>query len=996
MLTKLLRAALYVSLLIATPCFAQNSRQDFQAAVDLYNKGMYAEAQQRITQLRKETPSTNQTQLANLDYYDIMCAVRLKQTNVVPLAERFLESYPESSHRSEVTLALALAAYNVENYKEAIKYFDAVKPASFDEVQKAEYYFKYGYCLLKTGKTDRAADLFAQVKDSSKSRYAPAATYYYAHIAYENKSYAAALKHFESIKEDPEFEAIVPFYMLQIYFHQKEYDKIIAQGSSVFANASSDRAAEVAKVLAEAHLQQKQYPQALEWFDKFRKTQKELSPNDSYLIAITYFNLEQYNSTIELLAKVKTGNDSVSQNIHYLLGAAYLKTNSKDKALASFEKAGKMTADKELAAEAQFNYAKLLFELKNDSSALMSYLEKYPSSKQQADIRSMLAIALFKEKKFQEAIDLIQQNPSPTESDNANLQKAAYYNALDLYKKGNFAEAKKNLNLSLTYAQYDASIAALATYWLGETYYRTENYANAKSTLTNYIKTATAFRNTPEYKMAHYTLAYCYFRESAYESASEWFKKFLTLSGSQETPFIADTHNRVGDCYFTKRQFTQAIESYGKALNLKLANPDYSLFQTALSEGMAGKGSKKKEVLDKLIAQYPQSSYVPAAWFELGKLHVQNTKYADAINSFEVITSKYTSSTYYPKALVELGLIKVNQNLDDEALALYKRVIEKYPNSAEAADALEGIKTIYMDKGSMSEYFNYTSTLGKGGYDSEKDKDSLVFTSAERLYFQDDCTRAVTALRNYLNEFPNGKSKLNASYYIGECLYREKDFVASLPYFSYVTSQPQNVYTEDALIRFAKASWELESYADAADAFARIEKETKQEQRITEAKTGAMRGYFLSKDYASSSNAATRLLSTTGLSSELIREARYIKARSLQQLHQLDEAKKAYEQLVKDTKTAEGAEANFRLAEILLAKGDYDKAEEAVMGFSESQTPYASWLARSFIVLGDVYVKKGDYSQARETYKSIVSNYKNKEDGVVGEVNERLKTIEGR
>lgn len=78
-----------------------------------------------------------------------------------------------------------------------------------------------------------------------------------------------------------------------------------------------------------------------------------------------------------------------------------------------------------------------------------------------------------------------------------------------------------------------------------------------------------------------------------------------------------------------------------------------------------------------------------------------------------------------------------------------------------------------------------------------------------------------------------------------------------------------------------------------------------------------------------------------------------------------DEAVKLYRELAKDVRTKEGSEAAYYVLESTFGSGDMDKTEKEVFAFSERE-PQAYWLAKAFILLGDVYVKKGDNFQARQ------------------------------
>ena len=50
------------------------------------------------------------------------------------------------------------------------------------------------------------------------------------------------------------------------------------------------------------------------------------------------------------------------------------------------------------------------------------------------------------------------------------------------------------------------------------------------------------------------------------------------------------------------------------------------------------------------------------------------------------------------------------------------------------------------------------------------EKDSLLYISGENLYISGKCDRASEVFRNYLREFQYGSFRLNAQFYLAECL----------------------------------------------------------------------------------------------------------------------------------------------------------------------------------------------------------------------------------
>lgn len=92
-------------------------------------------------------------------------------------------------------------------------------------------------------------------------------------------------------------------------------------------------------------------------------------------------------------------------------------------------------------------------------------------------------------------------------------------------------------------------------------------------------------------------------------------------------------------------------------------------------------------------------------------------------------------------------------------------------------------------------------------------------------------------------------------------------------------------------------------------------------------------------------------------------------------------------------KTSEGAESAYRVIESAFRAGDTARAEKLVLDFSDKGTPHAFWLAKSFLVLGDIYVQKGDMFQARATLPEYRGRLYPADDGIVAEAKEKIKKL---
>ena len=108
---------------------------------------------------------------------------------------------------------------------------------------------------------------------------------------------------------------------------------------------------------------------------------------------------------------------------------------------------------------------------------------------------------------------------------------------------------------------------------------------------------------------------------------------------------------------------------------------------------------------------------------------------------------------------------------------------------------------------------------------------------------------------------------------------------------------------------------------------------------------------------------------------DLKREAEYTKAKSYLATSDRDNAFAIMKKLARETSTPEGAESAYMLIQDSYDKGDFDAVEEQVYALSDSGTNQTYWLAKSFLLLGDTFVEKEDYRQARATFESIRDGY---------------------
>lgn len=128
---------------------------------------------------------------------------------------------------------------------------------------------------------------------------------------------------------------------------------------------------------------------------------------------------------------------------------------------------------------------------------------------------------------------------------------------------------------------------------------------------------------------------------------------------------------------------------------------------------------------------------------------------------------------------------------------------------------------------------------------------------------------------------------------------------------------------------------------------------------------------------------------------ELVREANFMNARANYSLNNLDVALRDFRKVATEVTTEEGAESKYMVAEILYKTGKPDEAEKVINEFTGQNTPHQYWMARMFLLLSDISIRKGDTLQAKATLQSLRDYYSVEDDGILDDVKAKLDSISG-
>ncbi|MCX6334013.1 MAG: tetratricopeptide repeat protein [Bacteroidia bacterium] len=908
----------------------------------------------------------------------------------------FIRTHPESHRINEAYLALGDYFYQNKSYRKAALYLEQVRRWELSQEKLPEYFFRLGYSLMIKGDKPRAMLMFSEIKDID-TEYTSPALYYFSHLAYEQKMYETAMDGFSRLKNDETFGGVVPFYIVQILYLKKDYDQILTMAPELLKSAGPVRAVEIYRFIGDAYYNKGNYTVALPYLEKFASGTKISAREDKYQLGYCYYKTGETDKAIKLLREIGAGNDELSQNIWFILGDCYLQKGDKKRAQLGFSEASKLNFDKNITEQALFSYAKLTYETSYSPfgeviNAFQDYIERYPASDRIDEAYNYLISTYMQVKNYKAALASLDKIPNKSSKLEEAYQRVAFFRGLELFKNMELEPAIAMFEKSLKFEKYNRQLRARAVYWKGEASYRLGRYEDAKTDYTTFIGIPGS-STLGENSLLRYNLGYSFFNLKDYANAITHFKTFESEVANARSEVMVDARNRIADCFYITMNYPTAITYYDKVIDFGKIDADYAMFQKGFSLGLMNDERGKADVLSSLTTRYPSSAYVPNAIFERGRAHVVLEDYQKGEADFNTVITSFPESPFVPRAMVQLGLLYYNTDQNDKAIAQYKKVVEKYKSTPEARAALTGLKNTYVEINDVDSYFAYIKTLQGYGDVNLAEKDSLLYASGENLYITGKYQRAAEAFRSYIKEFPSGSFLQNSQFYLAECYRKTGNDDEALKLFVAVAGSPVNQFTEQSLNAAAAIYYSKEVYVSSLEYYEKLEKgASTSEFKITGLRGGLRSAYQLG-DAQKTIAAADQITGTPNVPEELSREAIFMRAKANYSLNNFESALTDFQKTANEVTSAEGAESKYRVAELLFRKDQIDESEKLVTEFIDQNSPHQYWMARMFILLSDISLKKGDKLQARVTLESLRDYYTIDNDGILDEVKAKLDVI---
>ena len=980
------QSLLVIAIFLSIPVFSQQTRfytdpeEKFKEAKEYFQKEQYSLAAPLFKELKqdvRETDKANSTvTVQEITYYATVCALKQNEGRAESEAQEYIDLEKNNARVQMMNYHLAEYYFRNQQFADAASKYESADISNLSNREIADLKFHQGYAYFTLQRFNQAKPLFNSIRSIKDDPNYIDANYYYGFLSFRDRDYSEAMASFRIVENEKNYASVVPYYIAQILYIQGKKDEAITYIQNKLQSGSSSQYydLELKQLIGHAYFEKKEYAKALPYLEDYVGRSKKVRREELYELSYCYYQANQLTKAIEGFKQLSGKDDSLSQHAMYLLGDAYLKTGQKANARNAFLFCSSNSSNAEQKEISTYQYAKLSYELGYQDEALNSlnsFIADYPNSKYNTEAKELLIDVFANTNNYKDAQAMLESIKTPSENTKKVYPRILFGRAAEMINDGRMAEADALFDKIIA-DPYSKKILPYAYFWKGEIGYRDNKLDTAIKYYHLYLDAGAPSSGEANLTNVRYNLGYAYLRKENYKVSLSFFEPLVKAPALNTEAFSQDVYIRTADNYFMLKDFSRSRAMYDDVIKLSWPAEDYATFQIAMLAGVKS-ANDKISGMNTMIRKFPSSPLVIDANMEIANTYMSNEKFREAIPYLANVIKSSTNTSLVPQAYLKLGTSYYNINDNAEALRQFKILVDQYPNTLEGLDALDNIKTIYIEDGKPDEYADYMRQTGHPL--STNTEDSLTYAAAENLYDAQKINDALASFNNYLQRFPNGAYALDANFNRAEIYNSKKDWNNALSAYESVAADAPNKYAERSVLTAARINFfELKNYARAETYYAQLKQITASQENKLEAMRGLLRCQYQQQKWAEAMQNAKELTEAKGSSADDKALANMAIARSLELSGQYDQAITNFKTVVQLNKSAMAAEARYEIANCWFQLNKLNEAEKAAFETINKSGSYDYWITKGYILLGDIYFRQKDYFNAKATFQSVVDN----------------------
>ena len=979
---NILLSSILLTFLLPSLVLSQNIAEEYNAGMDAYNKQLYVDAQKIFQKIIDEYGIEDEL-YASACYYSANSFLKMgKKDEAATGFEFIVNNVIWSKFREESLFTLGLIYFDLNRYALSRNNHMMLiyQYPNSDYVGTAMYWI--GESFAADGRLDEAVEFLTQaIEDRSSNKNRDYALYALASIYEKMHDYENAVKYYDQLLTYHSSSPLALQAQIRIgvcYFYLKDYyNSILELSNPNLQQLSHEELAEALYLLANSHYRVEEYADASTTYSEIinRFPNSPYYHNAQYGLAWSLFQQSKYNEAYDVFNTLSEGQDSIAIKSLIWKGESKRYAGNSKEALNIFE----------------------------------NFLKRYPDNSSAPLVESLIGLIYFEQDNF----DLSEQYLiNATSSDDPVTRAKAFtmIGEIELRKK-NYIKARGNFEpaIRITEAESDVHLRAMlgmgvSLFHLGEydnaieyfreaenlnpafepdkiNFYMAECYFNLRKYQEALTRYNSIRSSEDEYvRQVMYSKGYCQFNLGSYSNAAYQFSEFIEQYPN-DTRTI-DAKLRLADSYFGSKNFAAASKIFKQLFQSgKYSSEDpYTYYQYAQALYKSGETNAAIDEFRNLQQKFPESKYAESSLFTIGFIKFQEGEFKDAINDYRFVLHTYKKSNLAPVIYYSIGDAFFNLGIYDSAIVNYRNVITRYPSSEYVYDAINGMQYSYVAQGKSYE--------------------------------------AIFLIDKFIAQNPNLKFSDQIYFKKGEIYYSQRDYQnAKISYQEFLAKYPKSTYVPEAYYWLGKSSQNLKEDDEAIFYFNKVfENYPGSEQAaVSVIELGKM--YELTGNYQASI-AVLEQASTKLKDSPRLPEVLYLKGMAYIKVEDVQKAYGTFEELaLYHPETIFADRAKFEMGVIDMAAGRYSGADGHFLDVAEKRTDdlgarsqyyyglslfeqtrfsesisalvrvrtvysqYEPWLSRSYLLLGDCYVKLNDKRQAEEMYRVVVTKHKGNELG---------------
>ncbi|WP_232830181.1 tetratricopeptide repeat protein [Lewinella sp. IMCC34191] len=942
------------------------------------------------------------------ELYAAKLAVRLGDSDGEKLILDFVRRYQPDPIANTALLEIANYYFDQNNLSKAIEYYEMAPRDMMTSEEQAQVNFRLGYAYFVQKDFDEAKRYFQYSRNIQGEFYYPT-NYYLGIIQFFEGNYDLAAEQFQIAEKDPQYEAYVPYYLTQIYFAQRRYDELIAYAAPRVENGSAGmrNRSEMEQLLGQAYFEKGDYTAARPLLESYAQGNRRLREEELFQLAFAQYQTQDYERAKKTFQEVSRQDTEIGQSANFYLGDIALRQGDGVGARTAFSAASRQNFDPEMQGEALYNYAKLSYELGYPADAISAIQQLPQTSNFYPEGQRLLADVFTTTQDYGRVLTILEGMPNRSPELDEAYQRAAFMRGLQLLGQGELVESKSLLERSLQ-RPVNSSYRAQALYWLADLANRQSDYATSINLTNQFLTLARSVEGLPPQSSlytANYLQGYNYLKQDNYASALNYFT--AAVEGIERNlPYITDTDVRervlgdavlrAGDAYFSRNQYDLAARFYDDAIQRQTIGFVYALYQKALIEGLRGRQSEKLLALERLVENYPNSQFADDALYQLALTYQELQRPQEALEPLRTIIRQYkVNSPLVNQSLLQLGLISYNLGNSEAAVNYYKQVFASNPTPGEATRARDALREIYVDDmGRADLFFDFFETM-PGQEITTDARDSISFRAAVSQYENGNYDRAVNALTQYLQEYPQSPNALSGVFYRGDSYVALRRYNDALPdYEAVINAGPSRFYLPALKKASLIAYNSVEDFQRSYRLYTLLEAAADSEATRYDAQVGALQSAYRLNDVNATADYAAKVAGNRNATVAQKAIANFYLGKIAYDRSRFDEAIPYFDVVINNSDDERTAEARYLRASSIYQQGDLDRAQQLALDANRESSGYPYWVAKTVILLSDVLRDKQDLYNARAALEALLENYE-EDPELVAEAREKLARLEG-